>query len=33
MLALAPRAFADDFAVLRGTQTATYHWGGAYGGA
>lgn len=30
--AFAPRAFADDFAVLRGTQTATYHWGGIYGG-
>jgi len=33
VFALAPRAFADDFAVLRGTQTATYHWGGVYGGA
>ena len=34
VLVLAPsRAVADDFAVLRGTQTATYHWGGVYGGA
>jgi opacity protein-like surface antigen len=32
VLALAPRAYAQDFGILRGTQP-TYHWGGFYGGA
>jgi outer membrane immunogenic protein len=32
LLALAPRAYAGDFDVLRGAEPA-YHWGGFYGGA
>jgi len=32
VLALAPRAYAQDFGILRGSQP-TYHWGGFYGGA
>ncbi len=32
VLALAPRAYAQDFGILRGTQP-TYHWSGFYGGA
>src|ERR1700676_4366197 len=31
LLALAPRAYAGDYDVLRGPQPA-YHWGGFYGG-
>src|ERR1700692_2253039 len=32
LLALAPRAYAGDYDILRGPQP-TYHWGGFYGGA
>ncbi|MGD0024616.1 MAG: outer membrane beta-barrel protein, partial [Xanthobacteraceae bacterium] len=31
VLGFAPRAFAGDFDILRGSQP-TYHWGGVYGG-
>ena len=31
MLALAPRAYAGDLSILRGSEP-TYHWGGFYGG-